>query len=126
MKNKLIIFYVFAFAVSWTLWYFMYLRYTEVGSMDLIVFAFSIGGAGPIISLVILEKISKKEIVVDEILNTIRLKDTQKRWFILTVFAYPLILIAFNYRASCVWHKRVAPSSKAWGWLAPLYVKHDF
>jgi membrane protease YdiL (CAAX protease family) len=64
--------------------------------MDLIVFALSIGGAGPIISLVILEKISKKEIVVDEILNTIKLKDTQKRWFILTVFVYPLILIAGN------------------------------
>jgi membrane protease YdiL (CAAX protease family) len=96
MKHKLALFYVFAFAISWTLWYFMYLRYTEVGAMDLIVLALSIGGAGPIISLAILEKISKNEIVVDEILNTIRLKDTRIRWFLLTVFVYPLIIIAGN------------------------------
>ena len=96
MRYKLTLFYVFAFIISWTLWYFMYLRYTEVGAMDMIVFVLSIGGAGPIVSLVILEKISKKEIVVDDILNTIRLKDTQKRWVVLTVFTYPLILIAGN------------------------------
>ena len=74
----------------------MNLHYIEVGEMDLIGYILSIGGAGPIISLVILEKISKKEIVVDEILNKIRLKDTQMRWFALTIFAFPLILIAGN------------------------------
>ena len=96
MKYKIALFYLFSFIISWTLWYFMYLRYTEVGTMDMIVFALSIGGAGPIVSLTILERISKKEIVVDEILNTIRLKDMQKSWFVITVFVYPLILIAGN------------------------------
>ena len=56
MKHKLILFYAFAYAVSWTLWYLIYLRYTEVGAMDLIVLALSIGRAGPIISLAILER----------------------------------------------------------------------
>jgi membrane protease YdiL (CAAX protease family) len=64
--------------------------------MDMIVFALSIGGAGPIISLAILEKLSKREIDVGDILDTIRLKDTQMRWFVITISAYPLILFAGN------------------------------
>ena len=57
LKNKGILFSVFTFAISWSAWFLMACLYQD-GQLTPVVYLFSTAGAlGPLLSLVILEKL---------------------------------------------------------------------
>jgi membrane protease YdiL (CAAX protease family) len=59
-----------------------------------LVYVFStLGGLGPLISLVILDRLSQQAISIRQILSQIRLRNAPLAWFIPAVFALPLITV---------------------------------
>lgn len=97
MKHKIALFYCFAFAISWASWLLMFSVYQNSNTIDLITLFFStIGSLGPLISLVIIEKSSRKEIEVAKILSTIKIRDIDRRWLLSAIFAFPVITLLAN------------------------------
>ncbi len=96
LKNQLVVFYGFAFLISWASWTIMYLVY-QGSEPSLVVYIFSsIGGLGPLLALAILQKLSSGEISVRQILSQIKIRQTEKRWFIPAIFAIPMCTILGN------------------------------
>ena len=57
LRYKIVLFYAFTFAISWLAWFFM-ARVYQGGQLTPVVYLFSTMGAlGPLLSLVILEKL---------------------------------------------------------------------
>lgn len=74
LKYRIVLFYSFAFAISWTFWFLMSSVYQRSSTIDVITLTFStIGGLGPLISLGVLEKLSRKDIEVENILSMIKI-----------------------------------------------------
>lgn len=57
----------------------------------------TLGALGPLLSLGILEKLTKKEIEVNQIIATAKNRHTDKRWFILAIFAFPILAVLGNF-----------------------------
>lgn len=96
LKNKGILFSVFTFAISWSAWFLMACLYQD-GQLTPVVYLFSTAGAlGPLLSLVILEKRSKKVIAVKQVLVQIRLRGVKAIWFLPAIFALPIITLLGN------------------------------
>jgi hypothetical protein len=72
----------------------MFSVYQNSDTIDLITLFFStIGGLGPLISLVIIEKLSRKEIEVTKILSTIKIRGIDRRWLLSAIFALPVMTL---------------------------------
>ncbi len=95
-KHRIVFFYVFSFLISWPAWFIMSLVY-DGNQPGLIVYVFStVGGLGPLLSLLLLEKLTGGEISIKQVFSQIKFKPTQKIWFVLAIFAIPLIAIISN------------------------------
>lgn len=95
-KYKIVFFYIFAFAISWTAWFLM-ARLYQSGQITPVVYLFStLGALGPLLSLVILEKLSQQAISVKQILGQIRLRGAKSGWFLPAIFALPVITLVGN------------------------------
>ncbi|MGC9358168.1 MAG: CPBP family intramembrane glutamic endopeptidase [Anaerolineae bacterium] len=97
LRYKTLLFYVFTFVISWISWLLMSWVY-DGGELSPVVYIFSsLGGLGPLLSLVILEKLSQKAISVRDILGQIRIRKAERPWWFLpAIFALPLITILGN------------------------------
>ena len=97
VKHKIVLFYCFAFALSWASWLLMFSVYQNSDTIDLITLFFStIGCLGPLISLVIIEKLSRKEIEVEKILSTIKIRGLDRGWLLSAIFALPVMTLLGN------------------------------
>lgn len=107
VRHKIALFYLLAFAISWPAWFLMSVVYRrgdpivlilqEGDQIGLIALVFSaVGGLGPLISLSILEKLSKKEIDVEAIVSGIKIRDAGKRWLVPAIFAFPAVTVLGN------------------------------
>jgi membrane protease YdiL (CAAX protease family) len=94
LKYKTPLFYVFSFLISWPSWFLMSRLYTG-GEPGLLVYVFStLGGLGPLLALIILDRLSHKGVSLQQILGQIRIRKANPVWFLLAVFALPVITIA--------------------------------
>lgn len=88
IKHKVIFFYLFAFLISWIFWFGMFFYYgsTETSNSTdyfALLVPSSLGGLGPLISLIILEKLTKKEVEVKKILGTAKIRHEKNGGFFL-------------------------------------------
>lgn len=96
LKYKSILFYAFTFAISWPAWFLM-ARVYQGGQFTPVVYLFStLGALGPLLSLVILQKLSQKAINVKQILGQIRLRGAKTGWFLPAIFVLPAIALVGN------------------------------
>lgn len=95
-KHKLVLFYLFAFAISWTAWFIMS-RVYRGGDPGVATYAFSsLGGLGPLLALSLLEKLTDKRVELRRVLSQIRIRDAQARWFLPAILALPVITLLGN------------------------------
>lgn len=93
LKYRTVLFYSFAFTVSWLSWFLMSRVYLG-GQINMIVYVFStIGGLGPLISLAILERLSQKSITLKQVFSQIKIRGAKKAWFVLAILALPVITV---------------------------------
>jgi membrane protease YdiL (CAAX protease family) len=96
-KNRLLQFYSIAFIISWISWFLMSLVYHGKTAIDIPTFALSsIGGFGPLLSLLILQRISRKEVDVNKILDMIKLRGAEGKWFAAAIVIYPASCLIGN------------------------------
>lgn len=96
LKYKTVLFYVFAFVISWLAWFLMSRVYDGNQPSPLVYVFSTIGGLGPLIALVILDKLSKQGISVRQILSQIKIRKAKIAWFVPAIFALPLITVVGN------------------------------
>jgi membrane protease YdiL (CAAX protease family) len=95
-KNKLVLFYVFAFAISWVAWGVMYLIYDGSTTTPVIYLFSSIGGLGPLLSLLALQKLTKQAFTIKQVLSQINIRQAKAQWVLPAVFAIPGITVLAN------------------------------
>jgi membrane protease YdiL (CAAX protease family) len=66
------------------------------------LFFSTIGGLGPLLSLVLIHKLSGKEEVVKDILSRIRIKNTNIRWMLIAALIYPIITLLSQFYYSWI------------------------
>lgn len=94
-KNKLVFFYIFAFVISWVSWGVMYL--VNDGTTTPVVFlCSSLGGLGPLLSLLLIQKLTKQAFTVKEVLSQIKIRRAKTEWVLLAIFAIPVFTILAN------------------------------
>ena len=95
-KHRLVFFYVFAFLISWTFWFLMSQVYAG-GQPGMLTYLFSsIGGLGPLLSLLVLQKLTNQEISVKDILTQIKIRRTKNPWIFPAIFGLPVITLLGN------------------------------
>jgi uncharacterized protein len=102
IKYKIVFFYLFAFLISWTFWLAMFFFYdgnakTISADYFALLIPSTLGALGPLLSLGILERLTKKEIEVNQIIATAKIRHANKRWFIPAIFAFPIIVVLGNF-----------------------------
>lgn len=96
LKHRVIVFYTLAFTVAWVSWFVMSRLYDGREPSPIVYLFSTLGGLAPLIALVILERLTGKEISVRGILSQIRLRGTRLGWFLVAVFALPAITLLGN------------------------------
>jgi membrane protease YdiL (CAAX protease family) len=95
-KHRLVFFYLFAFLISWTFWFLMSQVYTG-GQPGMLTYLFSsVGGLGPLLSLLLLQKLTDQQISVKGILSQIKIRQIKNPWAFLAIFALPVITLLGN------------------------------
>jgi len=93
VKHKILLFYVFTFTISWLSWFLMS-RVYQGGDPTPLVYVFStLGGLGPLLSLLILDRLSGKAISINQNLSQIRFRGAGRIWFLPAIFILPVITI---------------------------------
>lgn len=93
LKRKVSLFYALAFAIGWASWWAMSRVYEGQPPGPLVYVFSTLGGLSPLISLAILDRMTRKEVSLRQILSQIRLRGTRPVWFLLAAFAYPLVTL---------------------------------
>ncbi|MFX0023264.1 MAG: CPBP family intramembrane glutamic endopeptidase [Candidatus Hermodarchaeota archaeon] len=102
MKNNydgymILKFFLMALIISWLIWIPMALNRLNIIEFEIpIIIGQSIGALGPLISLFILNKLSKRSLGVKEIFNSIRLKGERTIWLIPAAVTLPILTIIGN------------------------------
>lgn len=94
-ENKLLIYFVFVLIISWAVWIPMALNNLKIIVFEIpLLLGSTIGAFGPLITLIILEKLTKRRVSADEIFKTIRLRSGPgRRWLIIAAVIFPLLTI---------------------------------
>jgi len=96
-RYQVLIFFLMALAISWSIWIPMALDRLNIIQFKIpIIVGQSIGAFGPLISLFLLDKISKGAIGVKEIFDSIRIKGERVVWLFPAALTLPLLTIAGN------------------------------
>ena len=96
LKYKVLLFYTFTFAISWSAWFLMSRLYDGGQPTAVIYVLSSLGGLGPLISFFILEKLSNAGLTVKQVLPQINIRGAKAIWILLAIFAWPLLTILGN------------------------------
>ncbi len=96
-KHKLGLFLVLSLCLSWIVWVPMALNKCGIIQFEMpLVTGSTIGAFGPLISLIILEKLTKRDVDVDEIYSQIAVKRNISVWLVPSALAFPSITILGN------------------------------
>ncbi|UCC20177.1 MAG: CPBP family intramembrane metalloprotease [Promethearchaeota archaeon] len=96
-RYQVLIFFLMGLAISWSIWIPMALDQLNIIQFKIpIIVGQSIGAFGPLISLFILDKISKGAIGLKEIFDSIRIKGERIIWLIPAALILPLLTILGN------------------------------
>ncbi len=99
-KNKLIFYFVVILAISWSIWIPMAFDYLDIIEFKIpLIVGSMIGAFGPLITIIILEKITNKVVDVNEIFASIWKRKSKIIWFLLAALAFPLLTIASNIKS---------------------------
>jgi len=97
-KNKLIFYFVVVLAISWSIWIPMAFDYLDIIEFKIpLIVGSTIGAFGPLITIIILDKITNKVVNVNEIFASIWKRKSKIIWFLLAALAFPLLTIAGNF-----------------------------
>ncbi|MCL4436423.1 MAG: CPBP family intramembrane metalloprotease [Thaumarchaeota archaeon] len=93
-RYKVVLFYVFAFAISWTFWFLMSLTYHGSTTDYTVIALSSIAGLGPLLSLIILGRVTGNAVDFKKIAATARFRGAaHKRWFLPATLAIPCFTV---------------------------------
>jgi len=96
-KHKLAVFFIFSLLLSWLVWVPMALHSEGVIIFDIpLLVGSTVGAFGPLISLILLEKITKKEVDVNKIYSSITTKMNAFHWLAAAGFIFPLLTTMGN------------------------------
>jgi membrane protease YdiL (CAAX protease family) len=95
-KHRLVFFYVFAFIISWAAWILMSRVYTG-GQPGMLTYLFSsVGGLGPLLSLLLLQTLTRQEINLKDILSKIKIRGVKNPWAVPAIVGIPVITLLGN------------------------------
>jgi hypothetical protein len=95
-KHRLVFFYVFAFIISWAAWILMSRVYTG-GQPGMLTYLFSsVGGLGPLLSLLLLQTLTRQEINLKDILSKIKIRGVKNPWAVPAIAGIPVITLLGN------------------------------
>jgi len=95
-KHRLVFFYAFAFIISWTAWILMSRVYTG-GQAGMLIYLFSsLGGLGPLLSLLLLQTLTRQEINLKDILSKIKIRGVKNLWAVPAIVGIPVITLLGN------------------------------
>ncbi len=93
VKHQLALFAVITLCIGWFWWAQMALG---LWPMEYIIIPSSLGGISPILTLVILQKISARKVDLDGIVKTAKIGRVQSPWLIIAAFSLPLMITLGN------------------------------
>ena len=97
-RHKLTLYFTIVLIISWSIWIPMALDHLNIIEFPIpLIVGQTLGALGIIITLIILEKTTNKEVNVNKIFSTIRLKKAHTLWFVLAAFTIPLLTILGNF-----------------------------
>lgn len=97
LKSKVVFFYLFTFLISWSAWAIMGLVYAWEGRTGPLTLAFStLGGLGPLLSLLVLEKLSGQAVRLKQVYGQIKIRGAAKAWWAPAVLAVPVFTLLGN------------------------------
>ncbi|MFX0040496.1 MAG: CPBP family intramembrane glutamic endopeptidase [Promethearchaeota archaeon] len=103
MRNKydgymILKFLLMTLVISWSIWIPMALNRLNIIEFEIpIIIGQSIGALGPLISLFVLNRLSKGSMKVKEIFDSIRLKGERSIWLVPAAVLLPLLTIIGNF-----------------------------
>lgn len=93
-QNRLLLYFLFVLVISWAIWIPMALNQLNIIVFEIpLLLGSTIGAFGPLLCLIILEKLTKNHISADKILKTIRIRGENRRWLIIAAAMFPLLTI---------------------------------
>jgi len=117
VRHQLGLFFALTIPVGWFWWVQMVLG---LWPEEWIIVPSSLGGLSPILVLVILQKLSSREVDIDGIFKTAKIGRVQFPWLLMAAFAFPLLVtlgnllvFAFGFESTLI---LLAPGPDALGW----------
>jgi membrane protease YdiL (CAAX protease family) len=92
-KHQLALFFTLTLAIGWFWWVQMVLN---LWPQEYIIIPSSLGGFSPILTLVILQRLSAKEVDLDGIVTTIRVGKSHVSWLVISAFLLPVAFLLGN------------------------------
>ena len=97
-RHKLTLYFTLVLIISWSIWIPMALDHLDIIKFPIpLIVGQTLGAFGILITLIILEKTTNKEVNVNKIFSTIRLKKAHIVWFVLAAFTIPSLTILGNF-----------------------------
>jgi len=93
VKHQLALFFALTLTIGWFWWAQMVLN---LWPQEYIIVPSSLGGFSPILTLVILQKLSAKEVDLDSIVETIRVGKSHALWLVISAFLLPIVFLLGN------------------------------
>lgn len=93
VKHQLALFFVLTLSIGWFWWAQMVLN---LWPQEYIIVPSTLGGLSPILTLMILQKISAKEVDLDGIVKTARVGKSHALWLVIGTFLLPIVFLLGN------------------------------
>ncbi|TFG28170.1 hypothetical protein EU527_17685, partial [Candidatus Thorarchaeota archaeon] len=93
VRHQLALFAIITLIIGWFWWGQMVLG---LWPEEYIIIPSTLGGISPILTLVILQKLSKREVDIDGIVKTIRIGWKHLPWLVVAAFSLPLVFTLGN------------------------------
>ena len=93
VRHQLALFAVLTLVIGWFWWGQMVLG---LWPEEYIIIPSTLGGVSPILTLVILQKLSRREVDLDGIVKTAKIGRAQAPWLVVAAFLLPVIFLLGN------------------------------
>ena len=92
-KHSLVLFFVLTIPLAWFWWVQMYLG---LWPTELVLVPSSLGGASPILTLLVLDRLSKGAVGVNGIFSSVHTWKQRIPWLVIAAFSYPVMITIGN------------------------------